>query len=325
MNRLKGPLYLFGAFSLAGSSVVAAQYLSGKLGTFSITAVSLLLALLFLAPFCGRRIWLALRFMSSGQWLMLLFQAACGIFLFRLLLLQGLLRTSAGEAGILTGITPAATAILAWALIREPLNKKSLVGIISTVCGVLIIQGILVKGGVFSIQHAAGNLLVICAALSESLFSVLCRVASIKANIKPEQAVDPLVQTALVCLAALVMCLVPAFFEHPLSALAKTGPAEWLALAWYGVVVTALGFILWYAGISRCRASVAAAFSGMMPLVALLLSMLILGDRFGWQQWSGGLLVVVGMMLAGSRGTTVRSKAVPLKIETQRRKKHAGI
>ncbi|WP_242975783.1 EamA family transporter [Desulfosporosinus sp. FKB] len=44
----------------------------------------------------------------------------CGIFLFRMFLLRGLDYTSAGEAGILAGATPAITALLAMMALKEP-------------------------------------------------------------------------------------------------------------------------------------------------------------------------------------------------------------
>ena len=34
-----------------------------------------------------------------------------------------------------------------------------------------------------------------------------------------------------------------------------------------------------------CGAFTAAAFSGMMPLTSMILSVIILGEQAGWQQW----------------------------------------
>ena len=69
---------------------------------------------------------------------------------------------------------------------------------------------------------------------------------------------------------------------------------------WYGVFVTALAFFFWYSGIKRCGAVTAAAFSGFMPFGAMVLSWAVLGERPLWQQWSGGILVIAGMLLIGT-------------------------
>ena len=305
MERLKGPFYLFAAFTLAGTSVISARFVVGQLGVFTITSVSLFFALLCLLPFCWSKLIKTVRIMSAKDWLTLAVQALCGIYLFRMFLLQGLLNTSTGEAGILTGATPAITAILAKVLLKEPVNRKNITGIISTVGGILLLQGFLLPGNKFSLDHLGGNILVLCAATSESLFNIFSRLAAVKSVYCCKQPINPMVQTTIVSAIALFLCLISALFEHPVSSLLAIGFIEWLALGWYGTFVTALAFIFWYAGIKRCNAYTAAAFSGMMPFTAVLLSVMVLGEHIEWQQWSGGMLVILGMILIAGNKTSV--------------------
>ncbi len=299
MNSFAGMFFLMGAFTLAGTSVIAGRFVSEALGTFTIAAVSLFFALLGLLPLCGRRLSETVRGMSKNDWWQSLIQAVFGIFLFRIFLLQGLIRTSAGEAGILTGATPAATVLLAGLFLKEPLDRVRLLGIVSTITGILVLQGVFSPDIEFSREHLVGNLLVLCAALCESLFNIFSRISSIKAALNTSQALEPIVQTTLVVWIALLLCLGPALFERPVASLMSLGITGWAALVWYGLFVTAVAFILWYAGIKRCDASVAAAFSGMMPFTALILSILLLNEQSGWQQWLGGVMVVLGMLLTG--------------------------
>lgn len=312
MERLKGMFYLFCAFSLAGTSVIAAFLVNDKLGTFTITAVSLFFSLLCLLPFKWRELVITVRHLVWSEWILLLFQALFGVFLFRMFLLYGLLHTSSSEAGILTGATPAVTVLFAKILLRENINSTKLTGIISTVVGIILIQGLLTPGNSFSIYHMAGNGLVLCAAVCESLFNVVSRIAAVRTNsaVRDRETIHPIVQTAIVSAIALILCVIPSLFEHPVSALAVIGLKEWMALIWYGPFVTALAFIFWYAGIQRCHASTAAAFSGMMPFTALLLSVMVLREQAGWQQWSGSLMVILGMILIGRNRTKAREISV---------------
>lgn len=306
MQMVLGALFLTGAFMLAGTSVIAARFVSGDVGTFTIAGVSLFFAIIALLPLCWPRLRETLRQMSLRDWIPLILQALFGIFLFRMFLLLGLMHTSAGEAGILTGVTPAATALMAILWLKEPLYKTRMLGLISTVTGIMMIQGALLTGNRFSIDHFGGNLLVICAALCESLFNILSRINSIKTIKSQVQLFDPIVQTTLVAGIALLFCLGPALAEHPVSSLMLLDTVKWLALVWYGVFVTALAFILWYAGIKRCEASTAAAFTGLMPSTALILSVIVLGEQPGWQQWVGGLMVILGMLLTGLRRPKIK-------------------
>ena len=297
-----GKLYLTGAFSLAGTSVVVARYVSNQLGVFTIGAVSMAFALLLLIPISYRTLRKTLRVITVHQALMILIEAFFGMFLFRFLLLNGISRTSALEAGILTGATPAITAFLAWAVLREKVGSRALIGILSTILGVLFVQGLLKEGVGISNSHLLGNLLVVGAAASESVFNIVCRSSVLK-KAEAGSPLDPLLQTTLVTASALLLCLIPAAFEHPIARLSQIGLVSWAALLWYGVFVTALAYLCWYAGIKRSGAFIAAAFSGLMPLTSMVLSTLLLREQTDVFQWLGGACVIAGMMLIGLKKT----------------------
>lgn len=302
MNQTKEPtvgkLFLTGAFVLAGTSVVAARFVTGRLGVFTIALVSMAFALLLLVPLCFSKIRQTLQSITLPQILTILIEAFFGMFLFRFLLLNGVSRTSALEAGILTGATPAITAFLAWAFLKEKVSLRALVGIAATISGVLLVQGITKRGVDLNAGHIIGNLLVLGAAASESVFNILCRSSAMK-KAAEGTPLDPLVQTTLVTFAALLFCLVPALFEEPLARLSVIALTEWAALLWYGVFVTALAYLCWYAGIKRCGAFTAAAFTGLMPLTSMALSTLLLRENTDVFQWLGGACVILGMLLIG--------------------------
>lgn len=307
-SQSSGMLFLTGAFTLAGTSVISARFVAGRLGTFTITAVSLFFALLLLVPLAGGRIIESIRGASARDWAYLSLQALFGIFLFRMFLLFGLLHTTSAEAGILTGATPAITAVLSRLLLKQTMGASKIIGILSTVVGILFIQGLLIHGKCFMPEHIFGNILVLCAAACESLFNVCSRIAVVKAQSMGKAHMPPMVKTVLVSFIAMFLCLIPACFEQPVGLLAKVGLQGWLSLIWYGVFVTALAFLFWYSGIKRCSAYTAAAFSGMMPFTALLLSVLILGEHAAIHQWCGGILVISGMVLIGRDRNTLSSQ-----------------
>jgi drug/metabolite transporter (DMT)-like permease len=299
-DSIAGKIYLTGAFSLAGTSVVAARFVSGQLGVFTIAAVSMAFALLLLIPISYQKLKLMLHTVSFRQIAAILLQAFFGMFLFRFLLLNGVSRTSALEAGSLTGVTPAITALLAWLILRERVGAFALLGILSTILGGLLVQGLAKTGAEIYAGHLVGNLLVVGAAASESVFNIVCRSSVIK-KAASGNPLDPLVQTTLVTMAALLFCLIPAAFEQPVTRLSQLGAIEWSALVWYGVFVTALAYLCWYAGIKRSGAFTAAAFSGLMPLTSMILSTLLLNESTDLFQWLGGCCVIAGMVLIGAK------------------------
>ncbi|WP_410771633.1 DMT family transporter [Fontibacillus sp. BL9] len=298
MNLNQGKVYLFLAFSLAGTSVIAARLVSDHIGPFTITALSLLLGMLLLVSLYRVRLIATIKRMTFTDWKMVVLQAFFGIFLFRALLLAGLHGTSAGEAGLLTGAAPAITALMAWLFLRERLTAGILAGMLFTVTGILLIQWSPSSGHLFVTEHFGGNLLVLGAAASESLFNTLSRAGS-RDQTRRNTSVDPIVQTTLVTISAFIFAVIPALTEQPFSGLSALGPTGWVALLWYGWIVTALAFICWYAGIKRTSTYTAAAYSGMMPLTSMLLSLCLLNESVGYAQAGGGLAVILGMWFIG--------------------------
>ncbi|MFH1513506.1 MAG: DMT family transporter [Bacillota bacterium] len=299
MRSMQGKLYLAGAFSLAGTSVITGYLLSAKLSGFTITAVSMAIVLISLFPFYAKRTLRTVRALTRRDWRMLFFQAVLGIFLFRMFLLLGVTRTSTAEAGILTGTTPAITAVMAFFLLRERLSAMTAAGVAGTVAGILLLQGSALFSARFSGQNLLGNAFVLCAAASESAFNILSRKHKAGEASHTSAPIHPMVQTLLVSAITLCLAIVPALTERPLIAIASLGLQEWLALIWYGIIVTALAFALFYAGARRCGAYIIAAFSGMMPLTSMILSVVVLQESIMAIQWAGGALILLGMVLIG--------------------------
>ncbi len=316
MESIKGKIYLFLGFSLAGTSVVTGRILSGKLGTFQIAALSLGILLLALLPFYGRQTWQTARRLTPADWRMLILQAVFGIFLFRVFLLFGVTRTSTAEAGLLTGATPAITSLLAFFILKETLNRRTVLGVACTVVGIILLQGVSPQSFQIDGSHLAGNLLVLGAAASESIFNVISRRHSLTSQAHPGDAINPLVQTMLVSAFAFILSLGPALYGNPAATMTSLNMADWLALVWYGLVITALAFVFFYAGVKRCDAYTTAAFSGMIPLTSMLLSLFLLKETISAGQWAGGALIIASILLiAGKGGAGVRCQRAVCPVE----------
>lgn len=277
MKNIAGKIYLLCAFALAGTSVMIGYILSKKLSRFTITAVSLGIVILCLSPFYGVKTVKTIRLLKRSDWKLLVLQGLFGIFLFRLFLLLGVNLTSTVEAGILTGTTPAITAILAFLILREKPTGGTALGIACTVSGIVLLQGTILRSIGLSSQNFLGNVFMLCTAASESTFNIISRKHKTINQDQSDVQIHPVVQTLIVSTIAFGLSLVPAFAEQPFAALQTIGMTEWIALVWYGLVVT-LAFVCFYAGVKRCDAYTPAAFSGMIPLTSMLLSIIFLRE-----------------------------------------------
>jgi drug/metabolite transporter (DMT)-like permease len=70
--------------------------------------------------------------------------------------------------------------------------------------------------------------------------------------------------------------------------------ADWASLAYLGVFGTALGFVWYYQGIERIGAARAGLFINFVPISAIILAALLLGEPI-----TGSLIVGTAMVLGG--------------------------
>lgn len=298
-NQVKGKIYLIAAFILAGSSVVAAGYLVNALGPFSITFFSLLFGVATALIFYGKRTLCTIKRLSLRQWQILFLQALFGVFLFRVCLAFGLRHTSAAEAGIITGTTPAITALFAYFLLREKLSLKSVTGIAGAMLGILVLQGFPFNMQAFTLTHFLGNMLVVGSAACEASFTILAR--SLHISRKDAFKMHAAAQAGIVNIIALALCFLPMLLEWPWQSLAVLPLNGWLALVWYGSIVTVGAVVLMFSGTKYVDGYAIAALSGIIPLSALILSVVVLGDALYFYQALGCFLIVGSIFVMNIR------------------------
>ncbi|MCC8194790.1 MAG: DMT family transporter [Deltaproteobacteria bacterium] len=300
MNRIRGKLCISLAFFLAGSSVVAAGYVADTLGPFTITGISLVFAGFTAFVLSNKKMLASFRTITAQKWKNLVWQSLIGVFLFRVLLTFGLQRTSAAEAGILIGTSPAITAVLTRLLLREPLSGHKIAGIGATLAGMAVLQGFPFTLGAFSMSHLLGNLLVLGSAACESAFVLIARAMAFKED-RQAPPLDPIVHSGYVSLISLLACLPLMLWENQLGSLPALSTGGWLSLAWYGGMVTVIAFACMFYGARTCDGYTLAAFSGLIPVTALLLSAAILGETVTARHCIGCACIVIAILLMNRR------------------------
>lgn len=279
--------------AIVGSSVVVGKVAVARLPVFLLSglrfavasAILVVLVLLVERP---------LPRLARRDVAVLALQAFGGIFAFNVLLLEGLRLTSAAEGGIVTSTTPAVAATLAVVALGERLSRARTLGVVLALVGILALN--LAGGGLAARgpRPLLGNLLVFGAVVGEAIFVVCSRVAA--------QRLPPLVVATAISVLGFAMFLPAALFEarsFPLSALAL---ADWAIVGYYGVVVTVVAFLLWARGVARVPASAASVFTGVLPVSALVLSHLALGENVTAAHLVAAALVVGGIVVLARAG-----------------------
>ncbi len=286
--RVPGGVLLALAMVTVGSTVVASRIIAAGLPPFTAAALRFAIALpVFLVVLRWRGQRLPRPGLHDG--VLLVLQALCGSVGYAVLLVAGLRSTSAADAGVITGCLPAVGALVGALVLRERIGLRLLASIALACAGVAAV--IVVPGGASGRHDLAGDALVLAAVGCEAMFLLL--------NKRLRQPVAPLAQSTLMCGLGLALTLVPSLFEH-----AWTRPADPAALAgvaYYAIVPTVGGYLLWYAGAARVSAGVASLYTAVLPVSALVLAAVVLREPIGIGQLSGAGCVLAAIAVSVKR------------------------
>ena len=195
-----------------------------------------------------------------------------------------------GLAAILTGATPLITMALAHVATQdEKMSWRKLAGLASGFVGLVILFGPQALGGVGDDLIAQGLLLLVC-------LSFACN--AIVARRMPPL---PLVTTtsAIALIGAVVMFPV-ALVADPGLGLAPDLPAVFAVLG-LGLITTAAAGLLFFDLVRRVGATFVVSANYLTPLVALVLGVLLLGERPEPEVLVAFALICAGIWLANRR------------------------
>lgn len=288
------------AMALTGTNVAFGKVIVGAVPVYLFVVFRFAVASLALAPMVRGEPGPKLSRMRVAEWRDLLLMALLGMVGFTVFMLEGLKRTSAADAGIITATLPAVVAAFGVAFVRERLSRAQVFAVGLAVAGLLLVQ---TTGAVGGATTLVGNLLVLCAVLCEASFVILGK------RLAPPYR--PLRLALGANLAALLLAAPLALADAPGFDLASVTVEMWLLGTWYALSASVLCLWLWYAGLPYVETWLAGLATAAIPVAALASSALYLGEEIGLARLAGAALVIAAIVLgalsapgAGARDKT---------------------
>jgi len=78
-------------------------------------------------------------------------------------------------------------------------------------------------------------------------------------------------------------------------------PLTWFALAWMGILGSAIGLVVYFSMLYEIGPTRAAMTTYLLPLVGVALGIIFLGEQPDWRMLAGGLMVVAGVWWVNRR------------------------
>lgn len=211
------------------------------------------------------------------------------------LFLTGLTLAPATDGSILVpGTIPILTMILAVVLLAERIGRRAVLGMAVAIGGLLVVIGF---GRHTGSTRLSGDLLFLGSAGFWASYNILVRVAG--------RRFDAISATLYAMVAGALFLLPLALLQGSLAELEAISPRAWASIGYLMVFGSILAFVFLQIGVARIGAARASAFTLLVPLFGVALSIAFLGERPTLLAMAGGVVVLAGLWLIQTdRATT---------------------
>lgn len=198
---------------------------------------------------------------------------------------NGLQRLDASTAGLLIQVETPFCVILAYFVLKERLSKRMIIALLIAMMGVAIIAGEPKLEG-----NTTGVLLILGGGIAWATGQIMVRQLG--------QIGGFVLITWVAAIATPQMFLASWIFEDgQLEAIINAGWQVWFAIIYMGLIMTALGYSIWYRLLGQYPVNNVAPFLLLLPIVVTVESVLFLGERLTVMISLGGALTLFGVAL----------------------------
>lgn len=295
MNDRKAILYMLGVVLIWGGNVSAMKSAVVEIPPQAFNALRFPLGASVLAFLVWRlepKPW-----PERHEWRELIFLGILAHPIYQLCFLNGLAQTSASHTAILVSTSPVWVALADHFLAGQLLPRVAWAGVLISLAGVLIL--VTARGGHGAPASNFGDFLVLASAMLWTTYVIRSRpLLSLR---------SPLWVTAwalFIGAPIIVLIGIPDLMHTNLSALSAS---TWGAVAFAGLFALATAYCWWAIGVKELGAARASVFSNLIPVVALAVAWLWLGESLPLLSWVGAGVACFGVWLT----TASRSNAAP--------------
>jgi drug/metabolite transporter (DMT)-like permease len=260
-----------------------------QVGPYFTVWAPMLLATIFLAPFVikdfkkgNKKIKDVLIFVQLG---------ALGAFPSQVLMTWGTQYSLASNSAILVLALPVITAVFAFFILKEKMNKIRWLSFVIAIAGVLLCSTDDIKNMDLSSKYALGNLLIFLAIIGNGYYNVGCK--KIAEKYTEMEMVFYTYLVLVIMLTPLVIYYEPEMFAKVPEFTTKT----WLGMASLTIFHNFLSMILFFRVLKYLDATQVALSNYMITFLALPISTIFLGEQLKVPAIIGGVLVLISTLI----------------------------
>jgi drug/metabolite transporter (DMT)-like permease len=276
-----------------GSNFVISKVVIETVPPITLSVLRWVVSLLCILPFAWRE-FKQHQALLLKHWKPLLLLSASGVAGFNAFLYIAVQYTTAINASLVNAVAPMFIIMLSVIWLKERLMPIQYVGVFISLGGVLWIfsQGSLEN--LIALRFNPGDIYVLLAVISWAIYSLMMKR---RGHEIPKKA------TFLVTIVLGIIILLPFWLWEMVNR--EVFPQDysinvWLAIVYLGIFPSVISFICWNEGVLRVGPGKASHFLYLIVFFAGLMALFI-GEAYTWIQFTGGAMILTGVIIASNR------------------------
>lgn len=218
----------------------------------------------------------------GGEWLWLAGIAATGLVLFNVAIVRGVAHAEPAAIAVAVACVPILLGVAGPLLERQTPRRRILLAAVVVTAGSVLVEGV-------GRTDAVGVGWAVIALLCEFAFTMLAVPVLSRHGAWGVSLHSVWMGT--------VMLVGLAVVTEGTGAVTRLTAADWAAMAYLAVMVTAAAFVLWYSTVAALGAGRAGLLTGIAPVSAALTGILVGSNAPSFYVWIGILVVTAGLVI----------------------------
>lgn len=218
------------------------------------------------------------------------FLAIIGNSVYQILFIHGIFRTTAGNSSLILATTPIFVTLFSSVLRLEKVERRVWQSVFISFLGVSLI--VLGSGKTLTLteQSLIGDILILTGTMCWSIYTVFSKPLL--------ERYTPLKLTTLTIAMGtplLFLASIPSIYAQDWNAIPTQG---WLSLAYSACLAIALGYAIWYTGVSRLGSARTSLYEYLVTVIAVATAWIFLFESMAVIQIAGAAFVFIGLYLS---------------------------
>jgi drug/metabolite transporter (DMT)-like permease len=223
---------------------------------------------------------------ARGDWVRLAALGAVGHFIYQFFFMAGLARTTASNSSLIIGCSPVAVSIASALAGHERVHRSQWAGVLLSVAGVYLVVG---RAADFGGSSITGDFLTLGAVACWAVYTVGSRTLLTRYS--------PLVVTGVTMVIGTALYAPSAGAELARLSWRSVPAWAWISLVLSAVLALNVAYLIWYTSVQRIGNIRTSAYSNIIPLVAMFVATVALGEPLTAAKIAGAAAILGGVAI----------------------------